>query len=88
MRGYLEIVIEKMQQMTAYIDNFDASLAQVAINYGEEADSISSTISTDASNVEGVKVETTTGVSGFAASDAGGSGAAGGSGSTTTTSAY
>ena len=65
MKTYLDRVIEEMKKMTAFIDNFDQSLGQVAANCAGQAEAVSTTVSTDAENVEGRDVKTTTGVSGF-----------------------
>ena len=54
-----------MQKMTAYIDEFDRSLDQVAANYASQAESVSNTVATDADAVEGKEVQTTTGVAGY-----------------------
>lgn len=66
LKTYLETVIAKIQAMTAFIDDFDNSLTQVAANYEEQAGSIAGTVAADAENVEGKEVQTTTGVSGYA----------------------
>jgi len=62
---YLTKVIEEMQKMTAYIDEFDRSLDQVAANYVSQGENVSNTVAADADAVEGREVQTTTGVSGF-----------------------
>lgn len=79
LKTYLERVIAEMQKMTAYIDEFDRSLDTVAANYASQAESVSSTVATDADAVEGKEVQTTTGVAGFGGA-AGGGGAAGAGG--------
>lgn len=65
LKTYLERVIAEMQKMTAYIDEFDRSLDQVAANYASQAESVSNTVATDADAVEGKEVQTTTGVAGY-----------------------
>ena len=64
-RGYLDAVLAKLQAMIDYIDEFDASLTQVKINYEGQAEEISSTVAQDADNVEGRDIKTTPGVKGY-----------------------
>jgi len=65
MKGYLDAVIVEIQKMTSYLDEFRASLDVVAANYEAQASTVSGTVGTDAANVTGVEVNTTTGVNGF-----------------------
>jgi len=62
LKSYIEKVIGEMQKMTAYIDDFKASLDQVAENYAAQAEAVSNTVLTDMEAVEGKEVQTTTGV--------------------------
>jgi len=62
LKSYIEKVIGEMQKMTAYIDDFKASLDQVAANYAAQAEAVSNTVLTDMEAVEGKEVQTTTGV--------------------------
>ena len=64
-RNYLEAVIAKLHAMLDYIDEFDRSLEQVRINYEGQAESISSTVASDADSIEGREVQTTPGVKGY-----------------------
>ena len=64
-RNYLEAVIAKLHAMLDYIDEFDRSLEQVRINYEGQAESISSTVASDADSVESREVQTTPGVKGY-----------------------
>lgn len=77
-RGYLEAVLAKLQAMLDYIDEFDASLTQVKINYEGQAESISSTVAQDADNVEGRDIKTTPGVKGYTPQGPGGGNPGGG----------
>ena len=61
-KSYLDAVLAKLQAMIDYIDEFDASLIQVRINYEGQAEDISSTVAKDAEDVEGREIKTTTGV--------------------------
>ena len=79
-RNYLEAVIAKLLAMLEYIDEFDRSLEQVRVNYEGQAESISSTVASDADNVESREVQTTPGVKGYTPTG-GPSGRSGGDGS-------
>lgn len=71
-RGYLDAVLAKLQAMIDYIDEFDASLTQVRINYEGQAEDIASTVAQDADNVEGRDIKTTPGVKGYTPQGPGG----------------
>jgi len=71
LKGYLLAVVGEIQKMSAYMDDFSSSLAQVKQNYIDKAEELSTKYdmaaedSTVSVAVEGATISATPGVAGF-----------------------